>query len=421
MFSHNIDRRFVSWNTEPAVFAILKSLTPQDIETDFIDERYEEVRYSPDYDLVVFSVKTYNARNSYNISSQFRKLGVRTIAGGCHTMLNPEETGRHFDSIVLGDAESTWHSVMNDLRNSTVKSLYRSDPDNRHFAMPDRSIYDKYRYLPMHLVESSRGCPYKCRFCSTASVSGGLIKYRDPGQIDSELKQLRNSIVLFTDENIAADRKHLMTIARYAGSHNVRWIAQADISIADDNTLRYIARNGCRGLLIGFESMSDKMLKSYNKQTNIHKDYAEVIDKLHHYGIMVYASFIFDSDEFDALNSTSDFILNNNPDLCGLSPLTPFPGTPLYEEKLKLNPSVKNWWLRETYPYFRFVFNDRHSGQMESNINNARRSIYSLRGIIKRMNLSNIISHPTMALFSALFNLMGMAEVRSKSNITKSS
>lgn len=419
MYSEKLDRKFISWNTEPIVFAILKSLTPADIKTDFIDERYEPIQYSADYDLVVFSVKTYNARNTYSISDRFRQMGIKTIAGGYHIILNPDEAAQHFDSIVLGDAESTWPGVMNDLKNNSLQTIYRGNLNNGHFAMPDRSIYDKYGYLPLHLVESSRGCPYRCRFCSTASVFKSRIIFRDTTRINNELKQLRNSIVLFTDENITADKDRLMAIAGYAGSHNIKWIAQADISVSrDSQLLKHIAGNGCKGLLIGFESMSDKMLKAYNKGINVHKDYIKVIKKLHHYGIMVYAAFFFDTGEYDTLNMAYDFIMKNNPDLCGMHPLIPFPGTPVYEDKSKSIPSVENWWIKSAYPYFHFVFRNNDSRHMESLINSKRSSIYSLKGIIRRIDWTRFVNHPSTAFFSVLLNLLGMAEVKSKSHIT---
>lgn len=418
MFSYDVDKRFVSWNMEPIVFALLKALTPSDVITDFIDERYEPIGYTGNYDLIVFSVKTYNARNAYFIADRFRKMGIKTIAGGYHIMLNPREGQEHFDSIVLGSAESSWPDVIRDMKNKQLKTKYRGIVGNSNFVEPDRSLYDKYRYLPLKLIETSRGCPHKCRFCSTAAVYNRSISFKTLELIDRELGQLRGKTVLFTDENIAVDKNRLRYIARYAGRHNVKWITQADISISHDvKLLQYLANNGCRGLLIGFESINDSILKKYNKEINIRHDYRQIISKMHRYGIMVYGAFILDSGEIETLQQTSDFIIHNKLDLCGLHPLTPFPGTPLYEEKMQDNASVKNWWIRGTYPYFRFVFRDKQTEAMEHMINKHREYIYSLRGISRRIDWKRFVDNPSMIFFSLLFNLFGITEVRGKSEI----
>lgn len=418
MFSYDVDKRFVSWNMEPIIFAVLKALTSRDVITDFIDERYEPIKYTDSYDLVVFSVKTYNARNAYCISDRFRKTGVKTIAGGYHIILNPNEAQEHFDSIVLGSAESCWPDVIRDMRKKRLKTLYRGVVVNNDFIEPDRSLYDKYHYLPLKLIETSRGCPHKCSFCSTAAVYNRSIAFKPLELIDRELAQLRGKTVLFTDENIAVEKNRLRYIAGHAGRHNVKWIAQADISISHDvKLLRYLANNGCRGLLIGFESINDNMLQRYNKQINIRHDYRQIINRMHRHGIMVYGAFILDSNECETLKKTADFIISNKLDLCGLHPLTPFPGTPLYKEKMQENKSVRDWWIRGTYPYFRFVFRDKQTEAMEHRINKQREYIYSLRGISRRIDWKRFVDNPSMIFFSLLFNLFGITEVRGKSEI----
>lgn len=420
MFSHETDKKFVSWNMEPIIFAILKSLTPDDIDVYFIDERYKKISYSAGYDLAVFSLKTYNARNSYKVSRRFRELGVKTIAGGYHAILNPDEANKYFDSVVLSSAESAWPDVIDDLRNNDLKERYYGKTPSKSFAVPDRSIFNGYTYLPLHLVESSRGCPHKCNFCSTAEVYKGKMLFKDPKQLDFEFRKLRNSIVLFTDENIAADKTRLIRIAEYAGKHNVKWISQADISIStDEKLLGKLAAGGCRGLLIGFESISEETLRRYEKYQNLRRDYKDIIQKMHKYGIMIYAAFIFDTHEFDTLNTTADFILNNNLDLCGLHPLTPFPGTKLYEKKMVTNITVKDWWLHGTYPYFKYVFTDENSLNMENAINRKRDYIFSFRGILRRIDWRNLIDNPGAIFMSILFNLFGITEVRGKASVSK--
>ncbi|MDY6787218.1 MAG: radical SAM protein [candidate division WOR-3 bacterium] len=420
MFSTNTDKYFVSWNMEPIVFGLIKKLTPSDISIDFVDERYEKVKYSADYDAVVFSVRTYNARNSYKISKRFRKLGVKTLAGGYHCALMPEETVKHFDSVALGSVEDCWPLMLRDLKENRLQSLYSRTKKTGKMIRPDRKLFMKYPSLPMKVIETSRGCPHHCNYCCTSRLHNGRVLYKDLAVLEKEFMELRNHLVLFSDENIASDKKRLRKICKMTKKHNIKWLSQADIHIADnEDFVHMLADSGCKGLLIGFESIDKATLKEYNKYINLNADYKRTVDILHKYGIMIYAAFILDTHEHDILDATKDFIIKNKLDLCGLHPLTPFPGTNLYEEKLSTSPNVKEWWLRKFYPYFKFVFKDEHSEKMEKYINRTREKIFSLPGIFKRVDFKYFFNNPAMVFLSFIFNLAAITEVKGKSNINE--
>lgn len=151
----------------PLCFAILKSLTPADVETAFYDERLEDIPFDEPTDLVAMTVETYTARRSYQIASQFRRRGVPVVMGGYHPTFLPDEALQYADSVVTGDAEGVWQQVVEDARGGNLQPLYSRDG----FAplggtQPDRSIFEGKRYTPVSLVQYGRGCRYNCNFCS---------------------------------------------------------------------------------------------------------------------------------------------------------------------------------------------------------------------------------------------------------------
>ena len=152
---------------EPLMIAVLKSLTPEDVETNFMDDRNEFINYEENTDLVVISVETYTAKRAYEIAKKFQKRGIKVLAGGYHPTVEPDECLEHFDSIILGNAESVWTKMLNDLSKNKLEKRYYGVTTS--FAMPDRSIYKDRKYSPLALIETGRGCNFTCDFCAIHS------------------------------------------------------------------------------------------------------------------------------------------------------------------------------------------------------------------------------------------------------------
>jgi radical SAM superfamily enzyme YgiQ (UPF0313 family) len=151
---------------EPLVFAILKGLTPPEIECRFYDERIKAIPFNEETDLVAITVETFTARRSYEIAHRYRNQGVPVVIGGYHPTLCPEEAASHADSIVLGDAEAVWPQILADARDGCLKPRYQGAATPVERVPFDRSIYAGIKYAPIRLVQVGRGCRFACDFCS---------------------------------------------------------------------------------------------------------------------------------------------------------------------------------------------------------------------------------------------------------------
>lgn len=155
-----------SWQMEPLPAAALAGLTPRDVDVRFYDDRLEAIPYDEPTDAVALSVETYTARRAYQIAGEFRRRKVPVIMGGFHATLVPEEVERYAEAVVVGQAESLWPDVLDDLRFSRLRKRYKADrPPPLDQVRVDRSIFRGKRYLPIALIETGRGCPYACSLC----------------------------------------------------------------------------------------------------------------------------------------------------------------------------------------------------------------------------------------------------------------
>ena len=154
-----------SGRMEPLPLGVLAALTPPDVEVVLYDDRMEQIPYDEPTDLAAITVETFTARRAYEIADEFRRRGVRVILGGMHPTLLPEEAAEHADALYLGDAETLWHQAIDDCRHGRLQSIYRApagppQPGTR----TRRDIFRGKGYLPLALLQFSRGCRFECTF-----------------------------------------------------------------------------------------------------------------------------------------------------------------------------------------------------------------------------------------------------------------
>ena len=394
-------------NMEPLMIAVLKSLTPEDVETNFMDDRNEFINYEENTDLVVISVETYTAKRAYEIAKKFQKRGIKVLAGGYHPTVEPDECLEHFDSIILGNAESVWTKMLNDLRKNKLEKRYYGITTS--FAMPDRSIYKDRKYSPLALIETGRGCNFACDFCAIHSYYEKKYFRRPIEEIVQDIKNSGKKYVFFIDDNFVADHKHAIEICKAIAPLNIKWVTQGAITIAkNDELLYWMKKSGCKMILIGYESMNPNILKDMGKgwRSGV-GEINELTEKIHSYGIGIYATFVFGygNDTKETFDETVKFAKKHGFYFAAFNHLVPFPKTGVYrklrEEKRLLS---EKWWLDENYPYGRISFlpSDQTPDELSKKCANARKSFFGWRSILKRGFMQLKRSHD-LGMFAIFF------------------
>ncbi|WNI84122.1 B12-binding domain-containing radical SAM protein [Citrobacter portucalensis] len=382
-----------SWQMEPLPVAALKGLTPADIDIRFYDDRLEHIPYDEPTDAVAIPVETYTARRAYQIASEYRRRGVLVIMGGFHVTLVPDEVARFADAIVIGEAESVWAEVIDDLRHHTLKPRYQGQQTDLRQVKVDRSLFQGKRYLPIGLIETGRGCRFSCEFCAVQTFYQRRYRRRDIDSVLSELNSLKTQkkLFFFVDDNFAGSLRESREVLPALTQANVRWVTQMSINAAhDEGFVQALARAGCRGVLIGFESLNEENLLLMNKRVNTMKGgFSAALANLRKHGIVVYGTFVFgyDHDTLDSFGEAVEFAREQSMYIAAFNHMTPFPGTPLYsrlaaEKRLRFD----TWWLDDAYRYNELPFfpNGLTPQQVTEGCLAARKAFYGWRSMFQR-------------------------------------
>ena len=408
---------------EPLVFAILASLTPPDVERAFYDDRIEPIPYDQPTDLVALTVETFTAKRAYQIAAQYRQRGIPVVMGGFHPTLVPDEVQQYTDSVAIGDAENIWPEIVRDARAGQLRPRYQSAvaPALENLR-PNRNIFPGKRYNAMRLVQFGRGCRFACDFCSIHAFYGSTLHHRCLENVVAEVSSLRQSYLLFVDDNLFVNESQAEALFRALIPLKVHWVCQTSIDLAQNNRLlELMARSGCIAVFIGFESLKEANLEQMRKKWNVKQgDFASAVRQFYEHGIMVCGSFVFgyDYDSLADFDCTLDFALRSKLALAQFNPLFPTPGTPLYARlQAERRLLYKNWWLDDDYRYGQAVFEPKNmsASELTEGCFRLRREFNSYTSIFQRALNPQMNAHSTHHLLAYLAaNLVSRKEILSK-------
>jgi radical SAM superfamily enzyme YgiQ (UPF0313 family) len=377
----------------PFSLMVLAALTPPEFDVTIVDENVEEIKFDCDFDIVGITLLTFSALHGYEIADKFREKGVKVVLGGIHATVLPEEAAQHADAVVIGEAEGIWSQVLADAKGGMLKKYYRSKAycNMRGLPIPRRDLLAKKRYLTTNLIQTTRGCPNWCSFCSVHAIAGKAYRRRPIPEVISELETFSNPVAVFVDDNIVGSHSYAKKLFQAMIPLKIKWWGQATLSITeDDELLELAAKSGCKILVIGFESLSKANIKAIGKEkTNKVSNYEEAVKKLHSNGICVQGSFIFglDNDDINVFRKTVEFIQKNSIDLPSTCLLTPYPGTRLFK-KLEAESRLlyKNWHLLNSEKVGKPVFQPKLMApeELERGFQFVNEQIYSLVATAKR-------------------------------------
>ncbi len=405
---------------EPLQLGILAALTPKDIDVVMYDDRLEKIPYDEPTDLVAITVETFTARRSYEISEEYRKRGVKVIMGGMHVKLIPEEVQEHCDSIMIGDAEDKWQEMINDLRKGELKSVYECNPVciPQKGVITRRDIFENKKYMPISLVQFSRGCRYNCKYCASSVYFNQRHFCRDIDEVIEEIKSQKRKLIFFVDDNIVGDKEKAKELFKKLTPLKIKWVSQGSIDMLEDEELmRLMVKSGCLGHVIGFESIKPESINVMGKGVNkkfVQNQYKEAIKKLRKYGLQTWAAFTIghDTDTIESIKATYKFALKNKFCFAAYNILMPYPGTKLFDQLKSENRLLYDgkWWLHPEYKfnYAAFMPKNMTAPELTEVAYWCRKSFNSIRSVIYRLfepktNMRNPVRFFTYIIYNPVF------------------
>jgi len=322
----------------------LAALTPPDWKVTIFDENTRALDYEnlPRPDLVGVTAFTSQANRAYEIAAEFRDLGVPVVMGGIHATMCTDEAAARVDSVVTGEAEPVWAQVLADARQGALQPLYDGAYAEMEKVPPARHDLLAGGYA-FGSIQTTRGCPLNCSFCSVTAFNGFRYRQRPVADVVREFGTIREKLVLVVDDNlIGTSQTHIARAkelfrAMIQAKLRKRWIAQVTINMADDEELLALAaKAGCVGVFIGFESTTVAGLKEVGKKFNLvgDRDFAASVRRIQQHRILVAGSFIMglDTDEPGIGQRIAEAAKRYGVDILNTLFLTPLPGTRLWDE-----------------------------------------------------------------------------------------
>jgi len=375
----------------PLTLTTLASLVPPELNADvrIIDEGVDDIPDDLDADLVGISAITGTAPRAYEIAARLRSRGVKVVIGGVHPTLMPEEAMANADSTVVGYAEESWPALLRDFVAGRMARRYDQSPtlSLANLPFPQRELFDTSLVNVAHTLEATRGCIYQCEFCVVPAAWGKPLQ-KPVADVVADIRQMRAKRLIFLDLNLIADSAYAKELFTALIPLKVQWGGLATTTIAwDDELLDLAARSGCRGLLIGFESLNQASLLETKKAFNMRRSYYEVVRKIRERKIALMGCFVFgfDHDSLSTFDETVDFVLESKMDLPRYAIAVPFPGTALYKRlKAEGRITTENWSL---YDGQHVVFEPKlmSPGDLLERTRKAWKKTYSYRSIVRRL------------------------------------
>jgi len=392
---------------QPLTLTTLAALAPPELNVTFelFDEGTGDVPLDIAADLIGLTVLTGSSTRAYELSAHFRGRGIPVVLGGPHVTLVPLEAQSHADAICVGYAEESWPQLLRDFASGGLKPRYDQSRDFQltNLPFPRRDLLDGRNYVTQAVFEATRACAHDCEFC-VAPAAWGRKQFQKPvDHVVEDIRRVGKKKIIFIDLNLISDRAYARELFEALVPLNIKWFGLSTSLIGRDHALmETMARSGCSGLLIGFETVNASGLGAINKKFNDPALYRQLITDLHKLKIGIQGCFVFgnDEDRDDVFDRTAEFVIDTGIDLPRFALLTPFPGTPLHARLDREGRILTKDW--QFYDGQHVVFQPRHltpQRLLEGHVA-AWQKVYSYGAIAKRLAKARI--DPPLALAANL-------------------
>lgn len=351
---------------------VLTSITPKQHILELVDDLFgDEINYDGDYDIVGITARTVNATRAYDIADEFLKHGTRVVLGGVHPSFNYDEAKPHCTTVVIGEAESLWTTVLEDVAFDRLQPRYDSTDFSPVTTVPPldyeriaksskRAKIDGRKSIPIYMT---RGCPYVCSFCVTPNFTGKLYRIQSPEAIKQQIEAAKQHFFkttlfskkpwfMFTDENFGVNKKKMFEILDVLKECDITFSTFISINFLEDpETVRRLVAAGCLMALVGFESINEETLKKYNKaRQNSVADFTRIIRSAQEMGLCIQGNFLVnpDIDTYEDMEAVAKFVRENHVVMPIYQIITPYPGTVMYWEYKEQGLVVDEDWDKYT-------------------------------------------------------------------------
>ena len=328
----------------------LAGILPENFEIDAIDEnRGDKINFDEQYDLVSITCRTATVPRAYAIGDEFRKRNILVVIGGYHPSALPKEAKKHADSVVIGEAENNLKRIIDDIKKNKIKPSYSLDLVDPEKIPPARRDIIDY-YLPIAAIEATRGCPVNCDFCFVCNVKGTIHRKRPVENVINEIKSIKQKNIFFFDASLTTNPRYTKNLFKNMIGLNKKFTSYGNVNVLakDDEFLKLASEAGCISWCIGFEAISQDVIRSIGKTTNKIRYYKDAVNKIKDYDMNITGSFIFgfDGQKKDTFEDTKNMIDNLEIDVGCFNILTPFPGTKIFNRIKKENRITSYEWTK---------------------------------------------------------------------------
>lgn len=401
--------------------AIIAALAGTDFdEVEIVEEHHTTLDLDVRADLVGITMMTCQAPRAYWLADHFRKRGIPTVAGGSHASFMVDQCLEHFDSVVVGEVEPVWADLVADFKKGKLAPSYKATklPDLRDLPMPRKDLFRGKTTLNAGIIQTSRGCPLGCGYCTVTTLYGREYRTRPVEAVVEEIRRYPSKNFLIVDDNVFFSHEYSRQLFEALIPLKINWFSQASLELAcrDKSLLKLAARSGCVGLFVGIESLDQDTLNAAHKQFNKVTKFEENLAKLRRAGLTVVGAFMFgfERDTPATFDRVYDFAVKNR--LATITPgiVTPLPGTALYRAMERDNLILDRDWRHYTCE----VLVTRHPTMSRAEIHEhydaLSRRFYSWRSIAARF--WGNLRHPLFYLGMNLANrsrIYGLASTES--------
>lgn len=380
--------------------ATLAALTPADVDIAVVDDYVEDIDFDQEVDLVGITAMTSQIPRAYQIADEFRNRNKPVVLGGIHVTTLPAEAGRHADAVVLGEAEDLWTTVIDDVRKDRLKTRYQAEkkPDLKQLVIPEYNLFQLKKYRITHgssyprlPVQTTRGCPFSCDFCSVSQFWGRGFRTKPVAHVYEEIAHYRRRGArnfFFSDDNIIGNPGYARQLFDTIKPLKINWSGQASTTIVNDrNLVSLMAQSGCKRMFVGFETISQRNLKGMGKAFNQVAQYRDIIRLFKNSGIWIQASIIFgfDEDTPESLQATIDFLDKYRVSVVHIFLLTPIVGSPLRDRLEAEGRIIDADWSHYNGTKVTFMPKNFSPEELEAFYWSKFRYIYSFPSILKRV------------------------------------